>query len=104
MLKRVILPTIGILLGLAIIATYNHMFLREGPSGNTVIETVNPLPYIVYFDVQSNKPHAVFQTPVFPQYNEYCHQKGKLCQFLPWQQLYADMMWISSIQYIGVNL
>lgn len=23
---------------------------------------------------------------------------------MPWQQLYADIMWISSIQYIGVNL
>gem|GEM_PF-3355507 len=65
---------------------------------------MNPLPYIVYFDIQSNKPHAIFQTPSFPQYNEYCHQQGKPCQFLPFQQLYADIMRISSIQYIGVNL
>lgn len=104
MLKRVILPTMGILVAFGIIAAYNHLFLREGHSGNPVIEAVNPLPYIVYFDVQSNKPHAIFQTPVFPQYNEYCHQEGKLCQFLPWQQLYADILRISSIQYIGVNL
>ena len=58
----------------------------------------------MYFDVQSNKPHAVFQTPVFPQYNNYCHEKGKACQLIPFQQLYSDIMRISSIQYIGVNL
>lgn len=95
--------TLLIIIGAGAIVGYNNLFLRNNPQ-HPVLEKVNPLPYVVYFDLEQNKPHAIFQTPVFPQYNEYCHTQGKPCQFLPWQQLYADMMRIGSIQYIGVNL
>lgn len=105
MIKKRIIPLVIIIVCWGLIGVYNDNFLRSEPAGeNSILEKINPLPYLVYFDLSSNKPHAIFQTPTLPQYNNYCHEKGKPCLFIPFQQLYADIMRISSIQYIGVNL
>lgn len=99
--KRIIPVVIIILTG--IIVGYNDLFLRSEPA-NTFGETINPIPYAAHFQEKNNKPHAVFQTPVFPSYNTYCHKAWKPCQFMPFQQLYGDLLRIGSIQYVGMNI
>ncbi len=104
MRKKVILPVLIVIIGATAIVWYNSAFLRREPAKIALMEKLNPIPYIAYFELEQNKPHAIFQTPIFPEYNMYCKEHWKACQFIPFQQLYADMLWIGSIQYIGVNL
>ncbi len=104
MRKRTILPTLIIIIFWGIIVGYNDLFLRHEPANSAIIEQINPIPYAAYFELKNNKPHAVFQTPVFPNYNTYCHEAWKPCQFMPFQQLYGDLLRIGSIQYVWMNI
>lgn len=85
---------------IATIVWYNGLFLRTEPH-DTLTETVNPLSYLAHATIERQKPDAVFQAPVFPEYARYCYSSQKLCQFIPLQSLYTDLLWIRTIQYIG---
>lgn len=78
--------------------------MRDNVHTSELAERINPEPYSTYFQLKNSKPNAVFAAHLFPEYNKYCHTHQKLCQFIPWQQLYADLMWLGSIQYIGENI
>lgn len=64
---------------------------------------INPVPYTDYFYAQQQRPSAFFTTPAFPSYTKRCHENKELCSVLPVQQMYADIQWIWSIQFVGAQ-
>lgn len=79
---------------------YTAIFIRSSQQ-NKIIEAINPVPYTTHFDVQQQKPNTFFTMQAFPAYTKWCHENKKLCSIIPMQQLYADIQWLSSIQFIG---
>jgi hypothetical protein len=51
--------------------------------------------------MKDENPILVWKGEIFNHYNKYCHENKKNCQIIPHQQFYADLIWISSIQYVG---
>lgn len=78
---------------------YNVAFIRT-KWWTKLQATINPVPYTKHFDAEQERPKSFFTAPAFPGYTKWCHDNKKLCSIMPLQQLYADMQWISSIQYI----
>lgn len=60
--------------------------------------------YKKYISNSKNKPNYVRNAKVFQKYQNYCHQNKKNCIIFPHQQTYSDIIWISSIQYIGSTI
>jgi hypothetical protein len=79
---------------------YNHYFLRQDKA-NAAVEKVNPVPYLVYFETNQQQPNTFFTAPAFPEYSKRCHDQQKFCSIMPMQQLYADLQWLWSIQFVG---
>lgn len=78
---------------------YNHIFLRTS-EGNKLTEIINTIPYIKYFEAKQQQPASFFTAASFPAYTQWCHENKKLCSIMPLQQLYADIQWLGSIQFI----
>jgi len=89
-----------ILLLAALFIWFNHIFLRTTVQ-NKLVTFINPIPYLVHFELDQQHPTTFFTLPAFPSYVEWCHVNHKLCSIVPLQKLYADMQWIGSIQYVG---
>ncbi len=56
--------------------------------------------YIKYFYKKDENPLYVWGNKIFIDYIDYCHDKKQNCIIIPHQQIYSDMIWLSSIQYI----
>lgn len=105
-MKRLYKPLVRItmmLLALSFVS-YQQVFIRsdERPRSraNKIGKVVNRVPYTQYFYIQQEKPSVFFTTPAFSTYTEWCHDNKKLCGVLPLQQMYADLQWIWSIQFV----
>lgn len=102
-LRKNILIRVGIIALFAIYVFYNNSFIRTS-RGNKLQRTINPVPYTEHFDSKQQKPTSFFTAPAFPEYTARCHNNKKLCTIMPLQQLYADMQWLWSIQFVGGQL
>lgn len=51
--------------------------------------------------MKNQDPIYVWDDNTFYKYAEYCHENQINCSIFPHQQIYADFVWMSSIQYIG---
>ena len=98
-----IVPIIIFFLALSFI-WYKKVFIRSDlrpfSRSNRIGKIINPVPYTEYFYSQQKRPSVFFTTPAFPAYTQWCHENKKLCSILPIQQIYADMQWIGSIQFV----
>lgn len=99
-LRKNIFIRFAIVAGVALYVFYNHSFMRT-TRGDKLQRTVNPIPYTSYFATEQQKPTTFFTAPAFPEYTIWCHKNQKLCSMMPLQQIYADMQWLSSIQFVG---
>jgi hypothetical protein len=103
LLKKYGIQSIMILFFWLFIA-YNSVFIRSDTKPGNIEKTIGPkinaVPYTTYFDIQQKQPSTFFTTPAFPSYTQRCHEKKKLCTLIPLQQLYADMQWLGSIQFV----
>lgn len=106
-MKRIykhIVPIIIFFLALSFI-WYKKVFIRSDARPysrtNKIGHIINPVPYTEYFYTQQQSPSVFFTTPAFPSYTLWCHENKELCSVLPIQQIYADMQWIWSIQFVG---
>lgn len=84
---------------------YKFVFIRNWIDQKAVMQKkigsiINKVPYEEYFYIQQQKPSTFFTTPAFPSYTEWCHDNRKLCSMIPLQQMYADIQWIGSIQFV----
>ncbi len=57
--------------------------------------------YITFYIKKNEDPTYLFKSDIFDQYNKYCHQHKKNCIIFPFQQIYADLLWLGTIQYLG---
>lgn len=78
---------------------YNHIFLRTSEESK-IAQVINWIPYIAHFKAQQQQPASFFTAASFPAYTQWCHENKKLCSIMPLQQLYADMQWLGSIQFV----
>jgi hypothetical protein len=56
--------------------------------------------YYKYFFAKDENPVLVWKDDSFKNFVKYCHDHKLNCQIIPHQQFYADLIWISSIQYV----
>ena len=56
--------------------------------------------YKKFFYLKDENPILVWRNETIKKYIKKCHQNKKNCLIIPNQQFYADLIWISSIQYV----
>ncbi len=101
------ISTIAIIILSICFIAYKHIFIRNDNTqvANSTVGrigwVINKIPYTVYFYQQQKQPSVFFTAPAFPEYVKWCHDNKKLCSVLPIQQIYADMQWLGSIQFVG---
>ncbi len=64
------------------------------------VENMFPNFYAKYWMFKNEDPTFVRKNSIFSKYQDYCSQNHFNCIIFPQQQLYADIVWISSIQYL----
>lgn len=57
--------------------------------------------YVKYFYMKNKDPIYLWKNEKFIEYMNKCKNEEKNCIIIPNQQLYADIVWMGSIQYIG---
>ncbi len=57
--------------------------------------------YIYFYIKKSEDPTYIFKSDIFEQYAKNCHKEWKNCIIFPFQKIYADILWLWAIQYLG---
>lgn len=56
--------------------------------------------YVKYFYERNENPVYVMNDKVFTDYIDDCHRRKDNCIYFPHQQVYADIIWLTSVQYM----
>jgi len=60
--------------------------------------------YRHFWALVSAQPLYLWQDSAFDAYKKWCHEQGKNCAVMPFEQMIADWIWMGSIQYVGSSL
>jgi hypothetical protein len=101
MIKKIYLTILLLTFGLIIYISHQASYSGDIKLGGFSFSGVYKNFYKKFFYLKNENPTLVRKNEIIKDYITKCHQEKKNCLIIPHQQFYADLMWISSIQYVG---